>query len=81
MRMDTKLKTLENQFHAYIENARLLGIDYRMLMQCTLATMIDQSDITRAEYDTVVQEARIISVRLGEAKLDSPHLSQEAGVA
>ena len=60
---DEVLIGLNQMFNEYLEACETAGIDYRQVMQFTMAALIDNCDCTKGEFRRIGNEALKIADR------------------
>lgn len=60
---ERKLIELNEMFNEYLCACEAAGMDYRLLMQCTISGLIDNCDCSKKEARDVFNEAMNISLR------------------
>ena len=63
MPSEAKMIELNEMFNAYLHACEKAGMDYRLVMQCTMAGLIDNCDCSKTEFRKVCSEAMRISDR------------------
>jgi hypothetical protein len=60
---EEKLSELNRMFNDYLDACQKAGMDYRLVMQCTIAGLIDNCDCSKKEARRVTNEAIKIANR------------------
>ena len=63
MPSEEKMTELNQMFNEYLEACDEAGMDYRLVMQCTMAGLIDNCDCSKTEFRRVCSEAMKIADR------------------